>query len=140
MKVASIDCGAVSISQIPGAEQSALQECSCLSYKSALKQERYIDAGGGSEPAKVDRSGFQTMNVILVSAETVAKVTSHGAKSSITQVLFVILVAVDCALGRLHERTTLKTYLGTQHVPVHEYTVPLANPIPVNPHGWGGKG
>lgn len=30
VKVASIDCGAVSISQIPGSEQSAVQTCSCL--------------------------------------------------------------------------------------------------------------
>lgn len=40
VKVASIDCGAVSISQIPGAEHSALQECSCLLCASALKKHR----------------------------------------------------------------------------------------------------
>lgn len=49
-------------------------------------------------------SDFQTVEVILVGAETVAKVASHGTNASITQMVFVILVTADSESRRLHER------------------------------------
>jgi hypothetical protein len=89
VNVASIDCGAVSISQIPSAVHCAEHECSSLFDVELL---RYKDTLDNDKPAEVNSAVFQAMKMVRIRTESLAKSAGERAKSSFTQMLVMIHV------------------------------------------------
>ena len=94
VNVASIECGAVSISHIPGAAQTAVHKCSCLWF--TLGSDIVISPSHA--PAEMDRPRVKTMHVVLICTQAFAQMTLDRTKSGIA-----LMEGMIVAASNMHE-------------------------------------
>ena len=120
VNVASMECGAVSISQIPGAAQIEVHKCSCLWFANEGEirppRQHYT-------PAKMDCARVETVHVILVCTQTFAQLALNGTEAGVALMKGMIDVTSNEHVHVSDITTKKGSHLGIRHVPGHEYTL-----------------